>query len=184
MPSTESYPFQVIDRFASFAAAQGWGVYGDDLPDDAEWVLVLGPQAPTSDVTCVNVTPSSPVYFRADVTLGVQLKWRGEQDADPWSLADRVQAVTDWAQPHGRPRSSFTIGDLGFGRVNVMSSLILGPDTKRRPQATLNLEFHARRVARTTSPVVPPTPGPDVDGLYTLNVTSIDADGLATVEGL
>lgn len=176
MPSAESYPFQVIDRFASFAALQGWGVYGDDLPDSAEWVWVLGPQAPASDVTCVNVTPSSPVYLRADVMLGVQLKWRGVQDADPWSLADRVQQVTDWAQPNGHPRSTFAIGDLRFGRVNVSSSLVLGPDSMRRPQATLNLEFHARRVARTV-PIVTPVPVPDADGLYDFGGTP-DTNGL------
>jgi hypothetical protein len=145
-----SYPYQVADRFATFLAAEGHGVYGDDLPDTAEWVLLLGPQAPTSDVTVINVTPSNMAVSRADVNLGVQLKWRGTVDADPWGeVADRVQAVMDWAQPNGHPRSSFQLGDLRFGRVNVTSSLILGPDAQRRPVATLNLEFHARRVVRT-----------------------------------
>lgn len=147
MLSPDSYPFQVIDRFAQLLADRGVGVYGDDLPDGSQWILVLGPQAPTSDVTCINLTPSSPVYSRADVSVGVQVKWRDEQDADPWAVSERVQQVIDWAHPNGRPRSSFAMGDLRFGRVNVTSSLVLGPDAQRRPQATLNLEFHGRRVA-------------------------------------
>lgn len=184
MPSPEkSYPYLVADRFAKFLAAEGHGVYGDELPEDSEWVLMLGPQAPASDVTVINVTPSNPVMFRADVTLGVQLKWRGTVDADPWGeVADRVQAVTDWAQPHGRPRSSFYLGELGFGRVNVTSSMILGPDAQRRPVATLNLEFHGRRVAGGVPRVTPPA-GPNDDGYYEIPGATITADGYAMFGG-
>lgn len=149
LADTTSYPYLVADRFAQHLADLGVGVYGDDLPDGSRWVLILGPQAPAADITCINVSPSAPVYNRADVTLGIQLKWRDDQDADPWSVGNRVQQVIDWAHPNGRPRSSFALGDLRFGRVNVASSLVLGPDAQRRPQATLNLEFHGRRVART-----------------------------------
>lgn len=178
MPSPEkSYPFRVADRLAAFLAAAGHGVYGDDLPETAQWVFVLGPQAPASDVTVINVTPSSPVMLRADVTLGVQLKWRGAVDADPWGeVADRVQAVVDWAHPNGRPRSSFALGDLRFGRVDVASTMVLGPDAQRRPTATLNLEFHGRRVVPLV-PRISPQVFPDADGLVTLDVT-VGPDGL------
>lgn len=184
MPSPEkSYPYLVADRLATYLAAAGHGMYGDDLPETADWVFVIGPQAPASEVTVINVTPSNPAVFRADVTLGVQLKWRGAADADPWGeVADRVQAVTDWAQPNGRPRSTFTLGDLKFGRVNVTSSLILGPDTQRRPIATLNLEFHARRVVNAKPRVTPPV-GPTPDGYYTIPDATLDADGYATFGG-
>lgn len=172
----KSYPFQVADRFATLLAGMGVGVYGDDLSDTAEWVIVLGPDAPAGSVTCINITPSSPVYFRSDVTIGVQLKWRDAQDADPWAVSERVQQVIDWAHPNGRPRSSFRMGDLRFGRVDVSSSLVLGPDANRRPQATLNLEFHGRRVAALV-PRISPAVFPDANGLVTLDVT-VGPDGL------
>lgn len=176
LSDVKSYPFLVADRFATMLAGLGVGVYADDLPDTAEWVLVLGPQAPAADVTCINVTPAAPILSRSDVTVGIQLKWRDAADADPWAVGDRVQAVVDWAHPNGRPRSSFRMGDLRFGRVDVTSSLVMGPDAMRRPQATLNLQFHARRVAALV-PRISPQVFPDANGLVTLDVT-VGPDGL------
>ncbi len=154
MPSADSYGAQVVDALGTFLREQGVAAYDGGRAQThpytgREAVLILaGPVMPADPDSVIVLTPTEPVMLRADVAQTVQVRIRGAADARPWDIAALGQRIADLFQPGGHARSSFTMGGLAFGRCDASYPQSIGNDTNRRPEVTLNLRFHARRVAR------------------------------------
>ena len=155
---SEKYRQQLGEAVAAYLHTLGLLTWSPDYQYTqgvTEWPAYVQLDAPPTPHQLVHIAAGVQTQARLDTVTMVQVRVRGDQDADDSVAEDRLQAIQDAFMPNGRPLVHVKLGGLWVGMVQEVSSTPLGRDSQRRNSLVANFRIRSRR---PRAGVTPPTP--------------------------